>query len=61
MTKLTDAFCVFETLLPYLDLPDGTVYNEVESNGFRASAFSHLSENKITEKMCLSRRNGTFT
>jgi hypothetical protein len=46
MTKLWGAFCVFQTLLPYLDLPDSTVYNKVENNVFRASAFSHHSEEK---------------
>jgi hypothetical protein len=61
MTKLSGAFCVFQTLLPYLDLPDSTMYNKVESNGFRASVFSHHSEKKETEKMCLSGRIGTFT
>jgi len=46
MTKLTGAFCVFKTILPYLDLAGSTKYNKVESNGFRASAFSHRSEKK---------------
>lgn len=46
MTKLTGAFCIFQTLLSYLDIPDSAMYNKVESNGFRASAFSHRSGGK---------------
>ena len=48
MTKLTGAFCIFQTLLSYLDIPDSAMYNKVESNGFRASAFSH----RFVKKKC---------
>jgi len=55
MTKLSGPFCVFQTLLPYLDLPDSTRYNKVESNVFRASVFHTILKKKETGKKCAFR------